>query len=309
MKSVFLSALATIAIIAVVALRWSSHDSPSNRPVPATIPGSFRSSGQRLAESRPPLEVDAASAALTRISIKEWQDPETRDRHLAYLRRWSANEPAACLEWVKSLPDDLAAILITEIAGGLMQSQPEEAVRFVEELPTGEMRDAMLKQAAMEYATSSLDQALKWAGDQPDAANRDLLLAAVYCVMSQSQPKQAAEKVLSDVGDLETRDRTLVEISQRWARQNIREAAVFVSQQEARVAIPAAVQLISQWPESDARACVEWISKLPEIGRNEVMSALVSRPTLHQRESLEALMNSTDDPLLLGIIRKQLDSP
>lgn len=308
MKPVLLSATAAIAVIAVAALRWRSQDPSFNSQISGPRPSSSGSSGPRLAESRPPLEVDAAPAALTRVSIKEWQDPEKRERHLSYLRRWSSSEPSACLEWVKSLPDDLAAILITEIAGGLMQSQPEEAVRFVEELPAGEMRDAMLKQAAMEYATSSLDQALKWAGDQPDAANRDLLLAAVYCVMSQSQPKQAAEKVLSDVGDLETRDRTLVEISQRWARQNLREAAVFVSRQEARVAIPAAVQLISQWPESDARACVEWISKLPEIGRSEVMSALVSRPTLHQRESLDDLMNSTDDPLLRGVIRKELDS-
>ncbi len=53
---------------------------------------------------------------------------------------------------------------------------------------------------------------------------------------------------------------------------------------------------------------VEWISKLPETGRSEVMSAFGSRPTLHQRESLVDLMSSTDDPLLLGVMRKELDS-
>lgn len=189
-----------------------------------------------------------------------------------------------------------------------MQSQPEEAVRFVEELPTGDTRDAMLKQAAMEYATRSLDEALRWASDQPDAANRDLLLAAVFCVMSQSQPKVAAQQVHEGIRDPDVRDRTLVEISQRWAQQDLKEAAGFVSRQESQVAIPAAIQLTSRWPEADASSCVAWISQLPVEGRGEVLASLLSRPALHQRERLEALMTATQDPFLTGLIRKELDS-
>lgn len=302
------SLLATTALLAVVGLRWATKDPVSNDLASGSLPEEVHSIRPRAPEAPRASEHADTPAAVTRVSLQDWRDPETRNKPLAALLHWSAIEPAACLAWVKTLPADLAAILITEIAGGLMQSQPEEAVRFVEELPTGDTRDAMLKQAAMEYATSSLDRAVEWASGQPDAENRDLLLAAVYCVMSQCHPQQAAEQVREVIGDPEVRDRTLVEITQRWAQQDLKEAAAFVTRQEAKVAIPAAFQLTSRWPESDASSCVTWISGLPVVGRSEVLASFISRPCLHQRERLEALMSATRDPLMIGLIQKELDS-
>lgn len=296
------------AVLLAVVLIARHRPLPARSPMPDAASGPVPRQGARPELPRPPTGRGAeAPAAVSRTSIADWKDEETRARPLAALLKWSSSEPEACLAWVRTLPEDLSSSLLAEISGSLIAENPEAATRFIEEMTPGPVADAMLRQAAMEYATRSPDQAMEWAMKQPEAENRDLLLSAVLVVMSGSDPRRAADEASHLVGT-ERRNLVLVEISQRWAQQDLKKASAFVAAQPPEVAIPAAVQIVGRWPGEDLASCVTWISSLPESGRAEVLSALISRPQLQTREKLEELMNSTKDPALVAVIREMAAS-
>lgn len=298
--------------IGFVALAVSMIAGHGHRAASASAPA--RAVPAARAESRAPVQrtrdggKGEVPASLAALSPQDWNEQAARARSLPALLRWAAAEPEACLTWLQTLPQEISSSLGTEIAGSLMEGNPELAVRFLDELPPAPLTDEMLRQAAMEMATRDPDRALDWATRQPDEANRDLLLSAVHLVMAATDPRRAAAETQA-ISSSSIRNKVLVEICQRWAQQDRAKAAEFVRSLPVEAAVPAAIQIASAWPDNDLGGCVSWIGTLPETGRGEVMLTLVSRPTLRDRAALDRLIQSTDRPELASLIRRQADLP
>ena len=243
---------------------------------------------------------------LSKVPVSQWQDAEARAEIVSLLLRWAARSPADCVIWVRTLPEDIREPVLMEISGSLTAAAPEQALIFANEMVPGPVCDEMIRQLAMEFATRQPDEALAWAHQQTDPTTRDLLLSAVFNVQSGTSPRFAAEGALL-IEDRALRDRTLVEISQRWAQQNPTEAAAFVTTLDGPLIVPAAVQLTSLWPPSDAESCLKWIASLPTAdGRKEVLTALLHQSGIHDRQMLDKLMATTTDPAMAEVIRMEL---
>lgn len=268
-------------------------------------PGPVRA--ERRQDRIPPVPSDREVAVeLGKVSSSDWLDPENRALPLSMLLRWAARSPGDCLMWVSTRPEEIREVLLTEIAGSLTATRPDDALSFANELTPGPIADEMIRQIAMEYATRQPDESLVWARQQADPTTRDLLLSAVLVVQSTNAPQAAAEAALQ-IEDRALRDRSLVEISQRWAEKNPAEASAFVVTLDASLIVPAAVQLVSLWPPREGAACVKWIAALPTAeGRREVLTALLQQPGFQERTTLGQLMAGTTDPAMIEVIRLAL---
>jgi hypothetical protein len=174
--------------------------------------------------------------------------------------QWSERQPEAAVQWLEHIPSDIRDPVQQELAGAVLARRPQQAILLLSALPQDNLTDRMLRQAAMEYATTDPSNAMSWARRQPDSETRALLLGAVLCAQAEYQPVEAA-KGLYDLPEGPEQELVLVEVIQRWAQHNPVQAAVFVADVSGTVGISATENLMIAWALQDRDASKEWAAE------------------------------------------------
>lgn len=160
------------------------------------------------------------------------------DTHDQVLHRvaelWAATDSAAALNWAATLnnPAERDAIL-TEVCLQVAESDPAEAVRMRSQLVTDEKPNGGLESVAERWAEKDFSAALDWALSRAASEQRDLLIARVAYVQSQTSPLEAATLVVEKIP-------------------------------AGRAQTEAAIAVLGQWASRDPAAAGQWAKRFPE---------------------------------------------
>jgi hypothetical protein len=138
------------------------------------------------------------------------------------------------LNWATTLnnPAERDAIL-TEVYLQVAESDPAKAVRMRSQLLIDEKPNGGLEALAERWAEKDFSAALDWALSRAAGEQRDLLIARLAYVQSQTSPLEAATLVVEKI-------------------------------QAGKVQTEAAIAVLSQWASSDLPAAGRWAARFPE---------------------------------------------
>ena len=147
---------------------------------------------------------------------------------------WAATDSSAALNWATTLnnPAEREAIL-TEVCLQVAERDPAEAVRMRSQLVTDEKPNGGLEAVAERWAEKDFPAALDWALSRAASEQRDLLIAGVAYVQSQTSPREAANLVMEKIP-------------------------------AGRVQTEAAIDVLHQWALRDMDAARQWVARFPE---------------------------------------------
>lgn len=184
---------------------------------------------------------------------------QTASTYETALRRYLAQaEPAAVLE--QYLASGLAGTsrqelyaAITEIAA----QDIEQALRYYERMPDGEIKRSMAANIAKEWAAKDVDAAIAWAR-QNEQNEYPFLMIMVMRTVADSDPEKAMEMILS-TDDTRAQNFMLEEFGQALARNNPSLLAQFVDRIPQGAARNQAFQgVIQVWVRNDPDAAIDW---------------------------------------------------
>lgn len=193
---------------------------------------------------------------------------------------------------VESLADEDVPLLFGRLDAGLQQSEfgvllfrrwmtsePATAVRWVETLPAGEARHAMLTQAALVWAEQDTKAAISWAQALADTEVKQQVLTTIADELVGTQPQEALQlttQLVSGTAKQQVMSRALAE----WAAQEPVNALRWMarvedhaSQLELRKALIPVIAAIDG--DSGARLTVAWLK--PGAEQERVAVAVVQR--------------------------------
>jgi hypothetical protein len=136
--------------------------------------------------------------------------------------------------------------------------------------PDGEEARRLVAHFAMRMADDDPEAALEWARGLEQAEERSDAISRIAVVISSSDPKRAAALATDEVPEGLMRDRTYVQIVQRWSQSAPADAAQWVTTFPEGKAREAALEsLAGSWLGADAPAFARWASEqngqLPEL--------------------------------------------
>ena len=152
---------------------------------------------------------------------------------------WAATDASAALNWATTLnnPAERDAIL-TEVCLQVAESDPAEAVRMRSQGVTDEKPNGGLEAVMERWAEKDFPAALDWALSRAASEQRDLLIARVAYVQSQTSPLEAATLVVEKIPAGEVQTEAAISVLHQWASHDM----------------AAAGQWAARFPEGDQRS-------------------------------------------------------
>lgn len=243
------------------------------------------------AEAAP--ERESAEPKIQRSRIPEHVDPmvELRQRR----------------EAAEALPEGPArAEALSAVAWNALEVDPELSRHLLDELEPGSPgRVRLIGHLAMRLAEQSPEQAAAWAGSLEQDAERHEAVARIAVIRANSDPVGATEWLFEQVGEGRVRDRSTVQIVQRWAQSDPAAAAEWIeSFPSGRLRVASLRGCLDPWIRADPGAVASWMSGLDDAGLRDD-SILVVKPMLEGRPPSDRndFMNAVRDPDLRRALR------
>lgn len=134
--------------------------------------------------------------------------------------RRDAPSATAAREWVATLPESEQTRALTNVAYGSSAHDPTEALALATTLPEAGMRDQVIGDLTLVWASSDLDATLKWLGEMEDMPFKNTLLSRVTAGLAEMEPAQAAKIALDQLPQGPVQDTALIQIARLWARND-----------------------------------------------------------------------------------------
>jgi hypothetical protein len=179
----------------------------------------------------------------------------------------------------------------------LIKKDPTSAARLAESMPSGTLREEMLRRVAQHWTEQDPASAKQWAEQLSDVRERNSALTDVCCQIAQTDPQQATQ-MADQIGLGNLPGATLENLVQQWAARDLTTAEAWVNERPAgeekdklfsRIAmvlaesspaeaarmvvdqIPAGdtqteavVSVLYQWAKSDLPGARAWVQLFPE---------------------------------------------
>lgn len=160
---------------------------------------------------------------------------------------------------------------------------------------------------AMRMADESPEDALRWARELEQPAERDDAISRIAVVLSTTDPKRAAALALDEVPEGLPRYRAVAQIVQRWSQTAPADAGAWVSSLPEGMARKAViVKLAITWSQSDAPALARWASTNRSL-TPEVASAVAETLRYLPDEKARAQrLSSFNDPAFRTLVEEEL---
>jgi hypothetical protein len=183
----------------------------------------------------------------------------------------------------------------TQLLPALSAIDPVAVERLVECCPAGQVREQLLRHAALVWSAANLDGAIRWVTAMKDDGERDIAATEIVSQVAQADPGHAIE--VSDLFGIGRKDGTVEHIAQLWAAENLKASLRWVEAQppgaqrdqllariidvQAQTAPAdaastvlnqispgpmqdaAVASVVRQWSIQDADAAAAWVEELP----------------------------------------------
>jgi len=203
------------------------------------------------------------------------------------LATWASRDLSEAISWVEQLPSgEVKGHAVLSVASEAMRSDPQSALRIASELPVSNERDELLKRATSEWTLSSPSDALSWVQQIDDDSLRSQLMAVVTTVLSERDSANAAQFALSTIAPGKMQNDAVVGIVQRWTQHDPASAAAWVTAfPEGELRTAAVENIVKLWPSRTEAAA--WLNSLaPGASRDNGLRAYAEQiAPAHPREA------------------------
>lgn len=233
-------------IVAILVLSRSPAPIPPARPSvaqpapqkPATAPSLISTIALDIESSAPervfaellPALIDldplTAAAQLDKIDAGEFRD----EYILRLAQLWAARDPEAALKWaseIKSPAERFSGIRAACLE--LSQTNPAAAINAMQTLNVANDRNA-LENIVQSWAGQDFSAAKTWALTESPPDSRDTLLTRISFVLSQSDPREAANFIVKNLPPGAIQTEAAISILHNWAIKDWNSAKQWVDQ-------------------------------------------------------------------------------
>ena len=162
------------------------------------------------------LDPFAAVALMEKIEAGEF-----RDEFIVQLARlWAAQDPESALKWaaeIKGAAERYSAVRSACLQ--ISQVDPAAAIHTMESLNIPNDR-SVLENIVQSWTAEDATAATEWALERPPGETRDNLLTRVAFVVSQDDPRQAADLIVKNIPPGASQSEAAISILHRWALQD-----------------------------------------------------------------------------------------
>lgn len=195
---------------------------------------------------------------------------------------------------------------VAGVAWNALELDPELSKELLEELQPGTPdRIRLIGHLAMRLADESPTAAVDWAAAIEDSSERQEAFARVAVVMANKDPVGASELLFKEVEEGRVRDRSTVQIIQRWSQTDPSSAAEWVRSFPAgRMRIAALRACLDPWIKSAPSTAASWINDLSDADLQSD-AVLVVKPMISTQpdEAREAFTDAITNPQVLDDLR------
>ena len=118
---------------------------------------------------------------------------------------------------------------LTAICLAVAQTDPADAVQLAQALNLDQQPGATMENLVQQWATSDTSSALQWVSQLSAGTERDSLMTRVAYAMSQTNPSDAANLVMSEIPPGPAQDPAILMVVQQWASRDPTAAIVWVN--------------------------------------------------------------------------------
>ena len=189
---------------------------------PTPLSESSREVGAEASQPKP--EIRQPSADLASVNLGSPINSQDLDQN----REWARNYPSDALAWLQNAPDSTQRVAIAEIVcPQLAQTNAVAAVKLAENClgeGTNNAAQYLLGTVAQIWAEQDLKSATAWALAKPDGEQRDLLLQHIAFAESKTDPVEAARLVAEQMSPGSVQNEAAVTVVYQWAQQDAKAA-------------------------------------------------------------------------------------
>ena len=117
---------------------------------------------------------------------------------------------------------------LAAICFAVAEKDPADAIQLAQTLQLDQQPGGTMETLVQQWASSNVSAALTWADQQPAGSQRDAMMDRIAFVMSQSDPSDAANLVLSEIPPGPSQDEAVMTVLHQWGTQNLTAAAYWV---------------------------------------------------------------------------------
>jgi len=152
------------------------------------------------------------------------------------------------------------------VAWDAIELDPELAQQAFDQLQTGsEESKQLIGHFVMRLAAEDGDAAVEWARSLEDSGERSEALGRVAVVLANTDPQAAGEIVIGEMEAGRARDRSTVQVVQRWSQAEPKAALDWAVSLESRPARQAGMkEAVARWMAADDEAVAVWLSSVDE---------------------------------------------
>lgn len=227
------SLLAIIVAGMVISQRLAQPVSPTPTPdqVALTTPGNTGNTLRPMSSVPAVISTNELTDAPTvdasnSISAQAMDELDARRLRMAGLREWASTNFDAALAFVQQMPDgDEKNDSLEAVCFGLAQKDPSLAMTKAQEL---QEPSPVIENLAQQWADRDMTSALTWAHNQPAGDQHDEVFQRIALVLSQRDPKDAANLVLEQIPSGPAQDEAVMTVLHQWANRDIVAAVDWV---------------------------------------------------------------------------------
>lgn len=193
---------------------------------------------------------------------------------------------------------------LATVAWDAIELDPDLAQEAFDRLEEGsEASRRLIGHFVMRLADEDPTAALEWARGLEDESERSEALGRAAVVISNADPQTAGDIVLNEMSPGRPRDRSAVQVVQRWSQGDPQSALMWAESLESRPARQAGmVEAVGRWMGSDESACVDWVVSVEEgRARSEAVFAVAAAIIRLAPDQREQVMEQFDGELRVQI--------
>ena len=151
--------------------------------------------------------------------------------------------------------------VFAEVAWDAIELDPELAQEAFARLETGtEASKRLIGHFVMRLADEDPVAAVEWARGLEDPAERSEGLGRAAVVIANQEPQLAGDLVVNEMEPGRSRDRSAVQVVQRWSQSNPEAALSWAESLDSRPARQAGMsEAVGRWMSRDESAVVSWL--------------------------------------------------
>jgi len=173
---------------------------------------------------------------------------------------WAKSNPEAALAWAQTLKGNDKDQAMSSVVRELAMTNPQKAVQLAATME-GDAKTSAYESIAGQWGAKNFSEAEAWIKTLP-ADQQDAAMASAIRSLANQDPQAASTKIAS-MADGDSKTRAIGEVVDAWSRENPKDAAAWLSSQNAEASGRAMRELMGNWARQDDAGALAYLQAQP----------------------------------------------